>query len=79
MPGFTIQTVPNGHNSGRLFIFGADSPALCAEAMGQIAAAIGAAERQRAFAERVDRLQGGAQRIVESALVRDISRQTRAL
>ena len=21
MPGFTIQTVPNGHNSGRLFVF----------------------------------------------------------
>ena len=49
MPDFTIQTVPNGHNSGRLFIFGADSPALCAEAMGKITAALEAADAAQVF------------------------------
>jgi hypothetical protein len=70
MPGFTLQTVPNGHNSGRLFIFSTDSQEQCAEAMGQIAAAMSASERQRASTVRVDRLQSGAKRVVESGLVR---------
>jgi homoaconitase/3-isopropylmalate dehydratase large subunit len=47
MPGFTLQTVPNGHNSGRLFIFTTDSHAQCVEAMGKIAAALEAADVAR--------------------------------
>ena len=44
MPGFTVQTVPNGHNSGRLFVFSTDTPHECVEAMAKIKDALEAME-----------------------------------
>ena len=72
MPGFTIQTVPNGHNSGRLFVFSTDTPHECVEAMAKSQGAIASAERCLASSRRIERVQGAAGRVVESTLVRGL-------
>ena len=69
---FTIQTVPNGHNSGKVFIFATDTVEECAECMSKIEEVQRATQKQIADEERSQRLQLWSRRIVTSTCVQSL-------
>lgn len=67
---FTIQTVPNGHNSGKLFIFATDTKEECTECVSKILEVQQATRKRLEGLAQGHRVQNWARRIVTSELVK---------